>query len=308
MSRARIVVVGSSNIDMVVKSDTIPQAGETVLGGDFVMVPGGKGANQAVCAARLGADVKLVARIGDDVFGETSLENFRAVGVDTTFVTKDPTAPSGVALIVVDRGGENAIVVAPGANHALTPADVDRARQAIADADAVVLQLEIPPETVAHTIDLAHSLGVKIVLNPAPMRPISTDLLRKVDVLVPNQHEAAGLLGKTGGGADLDARSAASALLALGVGSVVITLGAQGAYAAGPSTAEHIEPMKVKAVDTTAAGDAFTASLACGIAEGGDLIASARFAARVAAIAVTRMGAQPSMPSREEVDSHTFGN
>ena len=308
MPKARIVVVGSSNIDMVVKSDMIPRAGETVLGGDFVMVPGGKGANQAVCAAKLGADVKLVARIGDDVFGETSLQNFRTVGVDTAFVTKDPTAPSGVALIVVDRGGENAIVVAPGANHALMPADVDCAEQAIADADALVVQLEIPQGTVAHAIDLAHSLGVAVVLNPAPMRPIPTDVLRKVDVLVPNQHEAAGLLGKAGGGADLDARSAAGGLMALGVGSLVITLGAKGAYAAAPGIAEFIEPMKVKAVDTTAAGDAFTASLACALAEGGDLIASARFAARVAAVAVTRMGAQPSMPSREAVDSYTFGN
>ena len=145
MSKARIVVVGSSNIDMVVKSERIPRGGETILGGDFVMVPGGKGANQAVCAAKLGADVTLVARIGDDVFGETSLANFHTVGVDTTYVTKDANAPSGVALIVVDAQGENAIVVAPGANNRLTPADVDRARDAISQADAVVLQLEIPP-------------------------------------------------------------------------------------------------------------------------------------------------------------------
>lgn len=308
MSQARIVVVGSSNIDMVVKTECIPRAGETVLGGDFVMVPGGKGANQAVCAAKLGADVKLVARVGDDVFGEKSLGNFATTGVGTEFVIKDPDHPSGVALIAVDREGENAIVVAPGANQALLPADVDRARDAIAGADAVVLQLEIPPETVAHTIELARSLGTRIVLNPAPMRPVSRDLLAKVDVLVPNQHEAAGLLGRAGGGAELEPESAAEELRALGVGAVVITLGARGAYVFGDQGGRMVEPAKVKAVDTTAAGDAFTASLACGMAEGRGLTEAARFAARVAAISVTKMGAQSSLPSRAEVEAYVFGN
>ena len=303
MSATKIVVVGSSNIDMVIKTDRIPQGGETVLGGEFVMVPGGKGANQAVCAAKLGADVKLVARVGDDVFGEKSLENFRSVGIDTQFVTRDKAHPSGVALIGVDAKGENAIIVAPGANAALTPADVDRAKDAIADADVVVLQLEIPAETVNHTIELANELGVRIVLNPAPLRHIPTQVLGKVDVVVPNQHEAAGLLGRVGEGAELDAESAARELRALGVKAVVITLGSEGAYVADDNVSQFIEPMKVKAVDTTAAGDAFTASLACGLSEGFDIVEAARFAARVAAISVTRMGAQPSMPTRNEVES-----
>lgn len=308
MPQAKIVVVGSSNIDMVVKTEWIPRGGETVLGGEFVMVPGGKGANQAVCAAKLGADVKLVARVGDDIFGETSLANFRNVGVDASFVIKDRDHPSGVALISVDQKGENAIVVAPGANAALLPTDVDRARDAISVADAVVLQLEIPADTVAHTVDLAKSLGVRVVMNPAPLRPVSPEVVRKVDVLVPNQHEAAGLLGRTGDGDRLDPKAAAEQMMALGVQAVVITLGSAGAYAAAGDRAEFIEAVRVNAVDTTAAGDAFTASLACALAEGTDLFDAARFASRVAAISVTRMGAQPSMPTRDEVSNYTSGN
>jgi ribokinase len=292
---------------MVVKAERIPGPGETVLGGDFVMVPGGKGANQAVCAARLGAEVKLVARVGDDVFGETSLANFCSVGVDTEFVIRDPDHPSGVALIALDAKGENAIVVAPGANLALTPADVDRAADAIRAADVVVLQLEIPAETVEHTIDLARSMGTRVVLNPAPIRPMPREALGKVDVLVPNQHEAAELVGASSG-AELDAESAARMLRELGALSVVITLGSRGAYVAGDTGEAFVEAFKVRAVDTTAAGDAFTASLACGIAEGMPIMEAARFAARVAAISATRMGAQSSMPSREEVDRYRFGN
>lgn len=303
---AKLVIVGSSNIDMVVKTDHIPKAGETRLGGEFVMVPGGKGANQAVCAAKLGADVKLVARVGDDVFGERSLDNFRSVGIDTTCVTRDPRHPSGVALISVDARGENAIVVAPGANSALSPADVDAAKDAISQADAVVVQLEIPQETVDHTIRLARSLGRMVVLNPAPVRPVSKDILSNVDVLTPNEHEAAALLD----GAPFSASEAAVAsreLLRMGVGSVVITLGSEGAYVAGPTGAGLVPAVKAEAVDTTAAGDAFTASLACGLAEGKTLMEAARFAAHVAAISVTRMGAQSSMPTREEVDRAVSG-
>ncbi len=308
MSKARLVVVGSSNTDMVVKSAKIPTGGETVLGGDFVMVPGGKGANQAVCAAKLGADVKLVARVGDDTFGEASLANFAATGVDTRYVTTDSTAPSGIALITVDEKGENAIVVAAGANLRLTPDDVDRARDAIAQADAVVLQLEIPQETVAHTIKLARSLGVRIVLNPAPIRPISRDLLGMVDVLIPNQHEAAELIGRPGEGLGLDPVTAAKELRSLGAGAVVITLGGQGSYVCDGEVTSFVEPMRVTPVDTTAAGDAFTASLACALSEGQDMLSAVRFATRVAAISVTRVGAQPSLPSRAELETFVFGN
>ena len=197
MSRPRIVVIGSSNMDMVVKTKRIPRGGETVMGGSFAMVPGGKGANQAVCAARLGAEVTLVARVGDDVFGRTSLENFRNAGIDTRFVKSDSSLPSGVALITVDEDGENAIVVAAGANNALRPEDVDEAAEAIAVADALMLQLEIPSDTVEHAVRLAHEQGVRVVLNPAPIRPFTVELISLVDVLVPNQHEAAELLRTT---------------------------------------------------------------------------------------------------------------
>ncbi|MCL4500077.1 MAG: ribokinase [Chloroflexi bacterium] len=292
---------------MVVKAEKIPHGGETVLGDSFIMVPGGKGANQAVCAAKLGADVTFIAKIGSDVFGEMSLENFRKVGIDTNYVSKDPSTPSGVALITVDHQAENAIVVAPGANGTLSPEDVDRAKDVIASADAVLLQFEIPMETVAHTINLANSLGKRVVLNPAPIRPFPSDVLCKADVLVPNQHEAAQLLGKAGTGASLDPESAARQLQELGVDSVVITLGSKGAYIAGEGVSEFIEPITVRAVDTTAAGDAFTASLTLGLAEGLDIVSAARFAAKVAAISVTRMGAQSSLPTREEVESDTFG-
>lgn len=308
MSQAKLVIIGSSNTDMVVKSERIPLGGETVLGGDFIMVPGGKGANQAVCAAKLGADVKLVARVGDDSFGEMSVANFSKTGVDTRFVTVDKSSPSGVALIVVDDRGENAIVVAPGANQRVMPEDVDRAKDCIAEADAVVLQLEIPADTVAHSIELARSLGVRIVLNPAPIRPISRELLGMVDVLVPNQHEAAELIGKPGEGREVDPVSAAQELRSLGADAVVITLGGQGSYVCADGISEFVQPMPVTPVDTTAAGDAFAASLACALAEGGNLLSAVQFATRVAAISVTRVGAQPSLPSREEVDTWVFGN
>lgn len=288
---------------MVVKAASIPGPGETILGGEFIMVPGGKGANQAVCASNLGAEVKLVARVGDDVFGRASLDNFRKVGIDTQFVTTDPEHPSGIALISVDAKGENAIVVAPGANHALSTEDVDRAREAIAEADALVLQLEIPAETVAHAVEVAKSVGTRVILNPAPIRPVSPEVLGRVDVLTPNQHEAAELVGLAGCGADLDPKPAAGKLRALGVETVVITLGSKGAFVSSGGTEQIIPAEQVKAIDTTAAGDAFTASLACGIAEGLSVMDAARFAAKVAAISVTRLGAQCSMPSREEVQA-----
>jgi len=307
VSLARVVVIGSSNTDMVVKCASIPKPGETTLGGEFAMFPGGKGANQAVCASRLGAEVVFVARVGNDVFGERAIAGFEEAGVDTSFVVKDPVHPSGVALIVVDEHGENAIVVAPGANGALMPDDVDRASEAIANADVVVTQLEIPVETVAHAVKLARQFGTKVVLNPAPIRPLTRELLADVSVLVPNQHEAAGLLGKTEF-EKMDPSEAASELLALGVDGLVMTLGSRGAIVADANSIKEVPALKVDVVDTTAAGDAFTAALSCGLAEGKTLVEAAQFASRVAAISVTRLGAQPSMPRLDEVESFFFGN
>lgn len=305
MSRPRITVVGSSNVDMVVKTDRIPRPGETVIGGDFIMVPGGKGANQAVCAAKLGADVTLVARVGDDVFGRMSVENFQKVGVRTDYVIMDSQHPNGIALITVDSKGENAIVVAPGANHALSPADVELARSAIEGSQILVLQLEIPPDTVQCAIELANSASVRVLLNPAPVRRLPDGLLAQVDVLVPNQHEAAYLVGEESG-EHINPESAAHRLRKLGIPMVAITLGSAGVFVSSEQGEGFVEAFKVNAVDTTAAGDAFIGALACAIAEDMPIMDAVRFATKVAAISVTRMGAQSSMPSREEVDAWQF--
>jgi len=302
MGAARVVVVGSSNTDMVVKAARIPQPGETVLGGEFVMVPGGKGANQAVAAARLGAEVTLVARLGDDLFGEASMRNFREAAIRTEAIVRDPDAASGVALILVDAGGENAIAVAPGANARLMPADVDRAEAAIRAADVVVLQLEVPLETVLHTLRLAKRHGRRVILNPAPAAPVPDEALAMVDILTPNETEAEMLLG--GGAAGLGGIAAtAEALRAKGVGTVIVTLGREGAFVVGEAGSFHVAGRHVEAVDTTAAGDAFTGALACALGEGRALAPALEFATAAAALSVTQMGAQSSLPDRAAVEA-----
>jgi ribokinase len=301
MNPPRLVVVGSSNIDMVVPVPRIPLPGETVLGGDFQMVPGGKGANQAVAAARLGASVTLVARLGADVFAEGSLANFTAAGIDTTHVRRDPAAASGVALIFVGPGGENSIAVAPGANARLSPEDVDAAEPAIAAADLLLVQLEVPLPTVERAVALAKRHGRRVLLNPAPAQAVPDDLLARVDLLTPNEHEAGVLLGDPSAAGEPAA--AASALLRRGPGAVILTLGARGALLATPEGQTAVPARPVSAVDTTAAGDTFSAALAVAWAEGRPLAAAAAFAATAAALAVTRRGAQSSLPTRAEVDA-----
>ena len=294
-------MVGSANMDLVGRSPRIPVPGETVLGGDFRMIPGGKGANQAVAAARLGAEVCFVAKLGDDVFGRKLLRNFRQEGLDPTCVTLTLAAASGVALITVDEAGNNAIVVAPGANAVLTPEDVGRAEAEIGSAGAVVTQLEVPVAVVRHTAELARRAKVPFLLDPAPAQELDAELLAMVAVLTPNETEAQILTGVE----VLDeasARRAANRLLAMGVGAVILTMGAKGFLLAEGEEMEFVPSMKVQAVDTTAAGDAFTGSLAVGLAQGRGLREAAAFANRVAALSVTRIGAQPSMPTREEVD------
>ena len=288
-------------MDLVVRSPRIPVPGETILGGDFLMVPGGKGANQAVAAAKLGAHVCFVAKLGDDLFGRKSLENFRKEGVDTKCVTLTSDTPSGVALITVDEAGNNAIVVAPGANAQLSPEDVQGAASEIRGAGAVVAQLEVPLTTVQCAAELAHEAGVPFILNPAPARKLCPALLAMVAVLTPNETEARILTGIEVVDGD-SARRAAERLLSVGVKAVVLTMGSKGFLLADGNTMELVPALKVRAVDTTAAGDAFTGGLAVGLAQGQSLRDAASFANRVAALSVTRMGAQPSMPTRKEVE------
>lgn len=302
---AKIVVVGSSNTDMVVKAEQIPAPGETVLGGEFMTAGGGKGANQAVAAARLGADVTFVARVGRDQFGDSAVDGFEKEGIRTEFVTRDEDARSGVALICVDRHGENAIVVAPGANSRLTPEHVRGAVEAIRQADVLLLQLEIPVDSVLAAAEMAKQAGATVILNPAPARDIPDSLLEMVDVITPNETEAAMLAGlaSTGGmpPGDIGRRLAAKSAC-----DVVLTLGAKGAEVISKDEAYLLDAVKVEPVDTTGAGDSFNGALAVALAEGKGLSEAVKFAIKAAAITVTRVGAQPSLPTRAEVEAMGF--
>ncbi|MGV9246778.1 ribokinase [Streptomyces sp. NPDC003710] len=291
-----LLVMGSANADLVIGVERRPAAGETVLGSDLVVHPGGKGANQAVAAARLGARTALLARVGDDAHGRLLLGTQRAAGVDTTGVLVGG-APTGVALITVDPSGDNSIVVSPGANGRLTPEDV-RAADALLRASRVVsAQLEIPLETVEEVVRNLPS-GTRFVLNPSPPRPLPAAVLAACDPLIVNEHEARVIAGRALDGSPEDW---AAALLTLGPRSVVVTLGAQGALVADGEAVTRVPSVKVDAVDTTGAGDAFTAALAWRLGAGSSLPDAAAYAARVGAAAVTRAGAQESFPSAEEV-------
>ncbi|MET7387809.1 ribokinase [Streptomyces sp. NPDC005529] len=292
-----LLVVGSANADLVVRVERRPAAGETVLGSDLVVHPGGKGANQAVAAARLGARTALLARVGDDGHGRLLLDAQRAAGVDTVGVLVGG-APTGVALITVDPSGDNSIVVSPGANGRLAPEDVRAAGSLFAASRVVSAQLEIPLETV---VEVVRSLaaGSRLVLNPSPPRPLPAEVLAACDPLIVNEHEARVIAGDDLGDSPEDW---ATALLALGPRSVVITLGAAGALVAERAGARvRVPSVRVAAVDTTGAGDAFTAALAWRLGRGESLPEAAGYAARVGAAAVTRAGAQESFPTAEEV-------
>ncbi len=296
-----VVVVGSSNTDMIIKLDRLPSPGETVLGGEFSTAAGGKGANQAVAAARAGGHVTLIARVGDDMFGRLALEGFEAAGIDVRHVRTDPAASSGVALIFVDRSGENCIAVASGANARLTPADVGEAGDAIRTADILVTQLETPIETVRAAVELASEHGVPVVLNPAPARVLGAEILRHVAVLTPNETETALLTGIEVS-SEADAEAAARRLARLGVGRVIVTLGARGAFVHGNDCTALVAGFAVEAVDTTAAGDVFNGALAVALADETPIVEAVRFANAAAALSVTRLGAQPSAPTRAEIE------
>ncbi|MEU7239504.1 ribokinase [Streptomyces sparsogenes] len=299
-----LLVVGSANADLVIGVDRRPAAGETVLGSDLAVHPGGKGANQAVAAARLGARTALLARVGDDAHGRLLLESQRAAGVDTAGVLVGG-APTGVALITVDPSGDNSIVVSPGANARLRPDDVRAAADLLASARVVSVQLEIPLETVAAVAEAVRTAGgatgPRLVLNPSPPAPLPAEVLAACDPLVLNEHEARFLLGEDPAGREEAPEAWAAALLARGPRSVVVTLGAGGALVADRDRTVLVPSLPVEAVDTTGAGDAFTGALAWRLGVGDDLETAVRFAVRVGAAAVTRAGAQESFPTAEEV-------
>lgn len=301
MERKSIVVVGSSNTDMVIRVARIPKPGETILGGEFDTAPGGKGANQAVAAQRAGGDVTFVARIGKDVFGEQALEGFRAEGIHVDHITTDKSAPSGVALIFVGADGQNSIAVASGANAQLSRSDIKNAASAFDRAGVLLMQLETPLPTVQLAAQMAAAREIPVILNPAPACPLPDALLRRVTILTPNETEAELLTGIH----VTDSRSAAKAAQALlerGVGTVVMTLGSKGVLVAMTGMERHVPGFKVKAVDTTAAGDTFNGALAVGLAEGKPLLDAVLFANAAAALSVTKMGAQPSAPTRREIE------
>lgn len=295
---ARVTVVGSLNMDLVIRSPRIPRPGETIIGGEYHNVPGGKGANQAVAAARLGAHVSMVGRVGSDAFADQLLENLAADGIDHAFVIRDREAATGVALIVVDDAGQNTIVVASGANRRLSPADVDAAKVAIAGADALLLQLESPLETVTRAAEVARAHSVTVILNPAPARALPVELLALVDVLIPNESETALLTGMPVGN-QAEAEAAAGALRNSGVGTVILTLGERGALLAQEEGAEVFPAFAVEPVDTTAAGDAFVAGLAVALAEGRALDEAVQWGNAAGGLATTKLGAQPSLPTRQ---------
>jgi len=297
----KIVVIGSSNTDMVVRTPALPRPGETVLGGEFIMAPGGKGANQAVAAARAGGEVTFIARIGDDIFGRQSMEGLVRDGIHIEHIVEDKNSPSGVALIIVGPDGENCIAVASGSNAGLAAADVRKAKAVISSADIVLLQLESPLETVQEAAGIAAAAGVPVILNPAPARALSDDILRKVAYLTPNETEAEIMTGITLIKSS-DLAEAAGMLLAKGMKAVLITLGANGVYVASREKQEVVPAFKVIPVDTTAAGDAFNGALAVALAERRPLFEAARMANAAAALATTKMGAQPSLPSRRDID------
>ena len=296
-----IIVIGSSNTDMVIKTEKLPAPGETILGGKFLMNPGGKGANQAVAAARLGAKVTFITKRGNDLFGNQAVGLFMRENIDTQYIAKDPILPSGVALITVDARGENSIVVASGSNGNLLPEDIPDALLQAGQFEILLLQLEIPVKTVEYAASKANANGIKVILNPAPAQELPASLLKSIWLLTPNETEAEILTGIKVFD-ESSAGKAADALIEKGVSNIIITLGASGAYIKSGKFSRIIPGIKVHAVDTTAAGDVFNGALAVALSEGSELDEAVVFANKAAAISVTRLGAQASAPYRNEIE------
>jgi len=302
MSKNNILIIGSSNTDMVIKTNKIPVPGETILGGTFLMNPGGKGANQAVAAARLNGKVTFIAKCGIDLFGSQAIDLFIQEGIDTRYVVKDHELPSGVALITVDSAGENSIVVAPGSNGNLLPEDIPAKIFETGKYSMLLMQLEIPMKTVEYCAIAASVQGIKVIINPAPAQRLSDDLMRHIWLLTPNETEAEMLSGvKIQDISSAD--TAASSLQKMGIKNVIITMGAAGAFVKSAGFTGMIYGEAVKAVDTTAAGDVFNGALAVALGEGTELEKAVAFANKAAAVSVTRLGAQSSVPYRNEIDN-----
>lgn len=300
MGNKKILVIGSCNTDMVIKSDRLPIPGETVIGGTFLMNAGGKGANQAVAAARQGGKVTFVSKTGNDVFGKQSIELYNAEGINTDFIFSDAKNSSGVALIMVDSHGENCIAVASGANGSLVPDDIEKAKNELDAADYVLMQLEIPMETVEYAAELAWKKGTPVILNPAPARALSDKLLKCLFLVTPNETEAEILSGIKVFDFN-SAKQAADIISKKGVPNVVITMGAMGAFIKENDKYSLVEATKVEAIDTTAAGDCFSGTLVVSLSEGKTIQEAVRTASKASSITVTRMGAQSSIPYRNEL-------
>lgn len=298
----KIIVAGSSNTDMVVKVPRIPKPGETIMGGEFMVIPGGKGANQAVACARMGVQTTFITCLGDDAFAAQSIENYKKDGIDTSFIKLQKGVNSGVALINVSEDGENCITVAPGANSYLFPSDIEALSDMIRTANIILVQLEIPMETVETIAQLAETFQIPFILNPAPAAKLSDDLLSKISVITPNETEAALLVSEK----DTDEPNIsgmANALFDKGLETVIITMGGKGVYLKTKEYDEAIPGYQVKTLDTTAAGDIFNGALAAALAGEKSIKEAIGFAQRAAAISVTRMGAQPSAPYLKEIMS-----
>lgn len=299
MENKKIVVIGSSNTDMTVITDRLPVPGETVLGGRFAMGPGGKGANQAVAAQRLGGNTSFICKVGKDIFGENAVRHYRNEGLDTTGVMISEQ-PSGVALISVDKKAENCIVVASGANADITEADIEANRKAIEEASILLLQLEIPVEAVVKAAKIGHEAGVYVILNPAPACDLPEEIYRYLSLIIPNQTEIALMTGIEA----RDEEGAAKAVEALrdkGVKDVIVTMGSKGSMVYHEGKATCVPSQKVNAVDTTAAGDTYCGGLCVALSEGKDIIEAARFATAASALTVQKQGAQESIPYRKDI-------
>lgn len=305
MEKPKIVVIGSSNTDMVVKVPHIPAPGETIMGTGFMSIPGGKGANQAVAAARAGADVTFIACVSDDAFGKQAVENYRKEGIDTSCIKVQPATHSGIALINVAEDGENSISVAPGANSHLLPEDIHGFEDAFDGAKMVLAQLEVPMETVEMAAEIAYMKGIPFILNPAPGTAISETLLNKISIITPNETEAA-IITSRKDFSEKDIPGMAGEIFEKEGITVLLTLGSKGVYLKTFDFEGIIPGYKVKTVDTTAAGDVFNGALAAALAGGMDLKEAVDFAQRAAAISVTRMGAQPSVPHLGEIQQYNF--